>query len=56
MRMYSSQYRAREVGRFVPMQSRTLDKTYPKIGTPDSFPAFEVAHQVVPMTGRIRDK
>ena len=35
-------YLFQEVGRLVPMQSRTRDKTYPKIGTPDSYPVFEV--------------
>ena len=35
-------YRKKEVGRFVPMQCLTRDKTYPKIGTPDLYPVFEV--------------
>ena len=41
-----------EVGRLVPKQSRTRDKTYLKIGTPDSYPVFEVDLCVVPATGR----
>ena len=45
-----------EVGRLVPMQSRTRDKMYPKIGTPDSYPVFEVDLEVVPVTGRTRDR
>ena len=46
-----------EVGRLVPTQRRTRDKTYPKIGTPESYPVFEVFDlQVVPVTGRTRDR
>ena len=42
-------YILQEVGPGIPMQSRSRDKTYPKIGTSDSYPAFEVGLQVVPV-------
>ena len=34
------------------MQSCTRDMMYQKIGTPHSYPAFEVGLQVVPATDR----
>ena len=38
------------------MQSRTRDKTYPKIVTPDPYPVFEVDLKVIPVTGGTRDR
>ena len=38
------------------LQNRTHDNTYPKFGNPVSYPVLEDVCQVVPVTGRTRDR
>ena len=45
-------FRLMEVGRVVPLQNRTRNNSYPKFGTPVSYPLLQDVCQVVPATGR----